>query len=68
MLTYLAKFIFIRDRWTKHEGEWDKKSYGRLMYVRDVNKKRFWLHKIQTPVTIFVHNVGDLSIDIENKK
>jgi len=35
--------------------------------VQDVNKKRFWLHKIQLPVTIFVHNVGDPVLDTELK-
>ena len=35
--------------------------------MQDVNKKRFWLHKIQLPVTIFVHNVGDPVLDTEVK-
>ena len=35
--------------------------------MQDVNKKRFWLHKIQLPVTIFVHNVGDPVLDTELK-
>jgi hypothetical protein len=33
------------------------------MSVRDVNKKRFWLHRIQTQMTIFVHSVGDPNSD-----
>jgi hypothetical protein len=33
------------------------------MSVRDVNKKRFWLHRIRTQMTIFVHSVGDPNTD-----
>lgn len=45
------------------EAKWDKISYGKGMSVRDVNKKRFWLHRIQSQMTIFVHSVGDPNTD-----